>query len=75
MKDIKITEFLTGISAVSILIGLALLGLTLGDALSTTGSMADHKLFWPAMVCIGAGVLNLIPMLLVGTGKAKSKNT
>ena len=63
MKNIKITEFLAGISVASMLIGLVLLGLTLGNSVSTANAMADHTLFWPAIICMGAGVLNLMPIM------------
>ena len=67
MENINMTEFLTGVSAVSMLIGLALLGLTLGSAVSTGNAMVDHMLFWPAVICMGAGVVNLMPMLISGS--------
>lgn len=75
MKNIKITEFLMGLSAASMLIGLALLGLTLGNALSTANAIADHRLLFPALVCIGAGVLNLMLIFLSDSSKSKNENS
>lgn len=75
MKNIKISDFLSGLSAVSILIGLTLLGLALGNSLSTGIAMGEHLLFTPALVCMAVGVLNLMPIVLSGSSKPKSENS
>lgn len=75
MKNIKITEFLSGISVASILIGLALLGLTLGNAISAGIAMQEHMLFFSAIVCMGAGALNLVPIMFSDYNKPKNENS
>ncbi len=75
MKNIKISEGLAGISAASIMIGLALFGLTLGNAISTGIAMREHMLFSPAIVCMGGGVLNLMVIIFSDSSKQKNKNS
>ena len=73
MKNIKITEFLMGLSAASMLIGLALLGLTLGNSLSTAIAVHEHRLLFPSIICMSAGALNLMLIVLSDASKLKSK--
>lgn len=74
MKNMNITAFLTGLSVAAMLIGLALFGLTLGNSLSSGIAMREHMLFLPAIVCMGAGVLNLMPIFLSDASKSKNEN-
>lgn len=62
-----------GISAASMLIGLALLGLTLGNSISTGIAVHEHRLLFPGIICMGAGALNLMLIVLSDASKLKSR--
>lgn len=74
MKNMNVTAFLTGLSAAAMLIGLALFGLTLGDSLASGIAMREHMLFFPAIVCLGSGVLSLMLVFLSDVSKSKNVN-
>lgn len=74
MKNMNVIAFLIGLSAAAMLIGLALFGLILGNSLSTGIAMGEHMLFLPAIVCMGAGVLNLMLIFLSDASKSNNGN-
>tara|TARA_R110002072_G_scaffold31470_1_gene96985 strand:+ start:291 stop:503 length:213 start_codon:yes stop_codon:yes gene_type:complete len=57
-------NFLTGLSATALIIGLSLLGLTFGSAVANDHAAHEHALFYPALLCAMIGVINMGPFLL-----------
>ncbi len=56
-----------GISAVSVLIGIALFGLALGNTLKGTIAMNQHMFFIPSVICMGLGSLNIFLVTLINS--------
>lgn len=74
MENINMSQFLTGLSAASIAMGLALFGLTLGNSIASGIVMGEHLLFWPATICMGAGVLNLLLIVLSDSSQPRNES-
>ena len=65
-------KFLMGISAMAVLAGLALLGLALGSAFANGQALHEHSLFYPALCCLAAGVLNTMSIFLLDTKRTQA---
>ena len=55
-----------GIGGAALIIGLALIGLCVGASLNSGIAVQDHSLFGPALACLGAGVLVVLILMLIG---------
>lgn len=73
MKQLDMKSILMGISAVTLTIGVGLLGLTLGAYWKSGVSMDTHPLFGVAIHCINAGVLNIFLLLLLNLNPAQDE--
>ena len=71
MAIAKINHFLTGLGFVASTVGLSLLGLAFGASVSGETGFVQHTLFMPGLVCMGAGVFNLLMISLTDLGESK----
>lgn len=65
MKRNSFSEFAFGISGFSVLIGLALLGFSVGSSLAHQTPLNEHMLMMPALVCIGSGSIYLLLLTIL----------
>ncbi len=59
MKKESLSEVCFGIAGASILIGLALMGASIGSSLSNQTPLNEHMLLVPGLICLSSGSLYL----------------
>lgn len=75
MDKHKTTQALMSLSAVSVLIGLALFGIAFGYSLKSELTMREHMLFIPGIFCVAVGSFSiLITMCSNSNSGGKSHN-
>ena len=57
MSEMKIEQVVSGIAAMAMMIGLAILGLALGESFAHGTAYSEHTLTDAGLFCIGGGFL------------------
>ncbi len=69
MNEMKVEQVVSGIAAMAMMIGLAILGLALGESLAQGTAYSEHLLTESGLFCIGGGFLVHYIMFLSSSRK------